>query len=180
MTITYPLTLPNLGIARIEMRGIERSAISASPFTGSQQVMKHSGQWWEADVTLPPLKRDEAEIWIAFLLSLRGHYGTFTMGDPMGATPQGSASTTPGTPLVNGASQTGATLTIDGCPASATGYLKAGDYIQLGYGTSTRLHKVVADVDTDASGGATLDIWPSIRTAPADNATVIVSNTVGL
>jgi hypothetical protein len=41
------------------------------------------------------------------------------------------------------------------------------------------LHKVLADVNTNGSGQATLLLWPHIRTAPADNATVIVTNTVG-
>jgi len=101
------------------------------------------------------------------------------LGDPNNATPQGSASTTPGTPVVLGASQTGDSLNIDGLPTSTTGYLLPGDYIQLGTGATATLYKVLTQVDSNSSGEATLDIWPNIRTAPADNATVVVSNTVG-
>ena len=109
-----------------------------------------------------------------------GYYGTFLLGDPNGADAQGSASTLPGTPLVNGGSQTGNTLVIDGCPASKTGYLKAGDYIQLGSGSSSRLYKVLTDTNTNGSGQATLDIWPALRNSPSDNDPVVVSNTKGL
>ena len=81
--------------------------------------------------------------------------------------------------LVNGASQVGGTLNIDGCTASQTGWLKAGDYIQLGSAGSATLHKVLADADSNGSGEVALDIWPYIRTAPSDNATVVVTNTIG-
>ena len=128
---------------------------------------------------MPPMKRADAEVWISFLLSLKGQRGTFLMGDPNCATPRGSASSTAGTPVVNGADQTGDSLAIDGLPVSENGYLLAGDYIQLGGGSSATLHKVLTNVDSNASGEATLDIWPSIRTAPADDSTVVVASAVG-
>ena len=103
---------------------------------------------------------------------MRGREGTFLLGDPLGATPRGSAG---GTPRVNGASQTGDSISIDGCTASQTGWLKAGDYIQLGSGAGSSLHKVLQDVSSNGAGQATIDVWPSIRTAPADNSTVVVS-----
>jgi len=181
MAISYPLTLPTAsGIAQINLRAVNSVSISESPFTFKQQVIEHTGQRWEAEVSMPPMQRADAEQWISFLVSLAGVKGTFLLGDPSASTPRGSASTTPGTPVVNGASQTGASLTIDGCPASATGYLKAGDYIQLGGGSSATLHKVLTDVNTDASGQASLDLWPYLRSAPADDATIIVSDAKGL
>lgn len=175
--ISYPLTLPShTGIAQINLRAINTVGMSMSPFTYAQQVVAHSGQRWEADITLPPMERADAEQWVAWLVSLRGQLGTFTLGDPLGATPRGSAG---GTPLVNGADQTGGTLTIDGCTASQTGWLKAGDYIQLGSAGTATLHKVLQDADSDGSGNVTLDIWPYIRTAPSDNAAVVTSSAVG-
>ena len=82
--------------------------------------------------------------------------------------------------MVNGASQTGDELIIDGIPTSGSDYLKAGDYIQLGSGATATLHKVLEDVAIDGSGGATLNLWPGIRTAPSDNATVTVSAAKGV
>jgi hypothetical protein len=181
MAVSYPLTLPTeSGIASVTLRTVNSVAISESPFTFKQQVIEHSGQRWEAEITMPPMVRADAEAWVAFLVSLRGVKGTFLLGDPVGVSARGSASVTPGTPVVNGAGQTGDALTIDGCPNSVTGYLKAGDYIQLGGGSTSTLHKVLADVNTNASGQANLDLWPSIRNAPADNATVVVSSARGL
>jgi len=180
MAISYPLALPTVaGISSINLRAVNAVSISQSPFTFKQQVIAHQGQRWEAEVTLPPMQRADAETWVSFLVSLQGSRGTFTMGDPNASTARGSASSTPGTPVVNGASQTGQSLDIDGVPASSTGYLKAGDYIQLGGGSSATLHKVLQDVDSDGSGRATLELWPYIRIAPSDDATVIVGNAVG-
>tara|TARA_Y100000114_G_scaffold64448_1_gene59023 strand:+ start:777 stop:1400 length:624 start_codon:yes stop_codon:yes gene_type:complete len=177
MAISYPLTLPShVKPSSITFRAVNTVGMSMSPFTYQQQVIAHAGQRWECDVTLPAMSRADAEQWVAFLVSLRGRFGTFTLGDPVSASPRGSAG---GTPLVNGASQTGVTLNIDGCTASQTGWLKAGDYIQLGTGGSATLHKVLADADSNGSGEVSLDLWPFIRTAPSDNASVVVTNTVG-
>lgn len=163
------------GIRSVVFRMASQNAITASPFSFKQQVLQHPGRRWEVDVNLPPMKHADARIWLAWLAQLDGALNTFTLGDPLGATPQGSAG---GTPLVAGASQTGASLNIDGCALSQTGWLKAGDYIQLGTGGSSRLYMVTSDVDSDGSGAATLPLWPQIVTAPSDNDAVAVSNTV--
>lgn len=180
MAETYPINPPSSGIARVSLIARSVVAVAESPFSYAQQVYKHQGQRWEADITLVPMKLEDAEAWASFLLRLRGRYGTFLLGDPNGSTPRGSASTNAGTPVVNGASQTGETLNIDGCPASATAYLKAGDYIQLGSSATAQLYKVLEDVDTNASGEATLNIFPNLRSSPSDNASVAVSNARGL
>lgn len=180
MAITYPLTFPTSGVANINLMARNVIGSTVSPFNLKQQIHKHAGQRWEADITLPPMKRAQAEVWISFFMKLYGSYGTFTMGDPNAATPRGTASSAAGTPVVNGASQTGDTLNIDGLPTSETGYLLAGDYIQLGTGTSAQLYKVLDDVDTNSSGEAALTIWPDLRSSPSDGATVVVSSAVGL
>ena len=180
MAITYPLSLPTTkNIRAIRLTARNTVGVSTSPFTYAQQVYKHQGQRWEAEVSMPAMNRAEAEEWFAFLVKLNGQFGTFLIGDPHSA-PRGSAATSAGTPVVNGASQTGSSIAIDGLPASATGYLKAGDYIQLGSGSTATLHKVLNDVDSNSSGEATLDIWPDLRSSPADDATVVVSSAVGL
>lgn len=174
---TYPISFPShTGVRNVELRAINAVIYEMSPFTFAGQAQASSGQMWQADVTLPPMKRSDAEQWVAWLVSLRGRFGTFNMGDPIGCTPRGVAT---GTPLVNGSNQTGENLIIDGCTANVTGWLRAGDYIQLGAAGTATLHKVLADVNTNASGETTLSLWPHIRSAPDDNATVVVNNTVG-
>lgn len=180
MTISYPLSTPTSGIAQINLIVRNATALTQSPFTYAQQAQRNTGARWEADIVLPAMKRETAEPWVTFLTKLYGPFGTFLLGDPIGAAARGSASSAPGTPLVNGASQTGDTLSIDGLPASATGYLKAGDYIQLGSGATSQLYKVLDDVDSNSSGEATLTIWPDLRSSPSNDATVVVANAKGL
>lgn len=178
MAITYPLSLPNItSYESARMTAQSVVGVSRSPFTGAQQVQKHQGQWWTFEGKLIPLSRANAEAWVAFFLSLNGMQGTFLLGDPLATSPRGLGS---GTPLVNGASQTGNSLITDGWTASQTGILKAGDYFQLGTGTSSKLYKVLADANSDGSGNATFDIWPSINTAVADDTAIVTSSPVGL
>lgn len=169
-------TFPSIGLRSMNIRARNVVSVSSSPFTGQQQVYKHQGQWWEAEVTLPPMKRDDAETVAAFLIKLNGQYNTFNLGDPANTSPRGVGT---GTPLVNGGSQTGSSLVTDGWTTSTTGILKAGDWIQLGSGASSRLHKVLDDVNSDGSGNATISIWPDLRSSPLDNATITVSSPKG-
>ena len=101
-----------------------------------------------------------------------------------------------GTPLVNGASQTGASLVTDGWTAS-TAVLKEGDVITLAGVNAVnpqsrestgvlRQFVVTANVTSDGSGNATIAISPSITTgtgfqtvtgSAADNAAITVSGT---
>ena len=177
MAISYPVTFPaSIGVSSINIRAKTVVGVSSSPFTGQQQVYKHQGQWWEAEVSLPPMKRDEAEQVVAFLIKMNGQYGTFLMGDFLSTAPRGIGT---GTPLVNGASQAGDELVTDGRTVSTTGILKAGDWIQLGSASTSTLHKVLDDVTSDASGNATLNIFPNLRSAPDDNAIITISSPKG-
>jgi hypothetical protein len=178
MAISYPLSMPtNTRIRSIELRAVNAVAYSRSPFTFAGQAFAYAGQMWQADVTLPPMKRTDAEQWVAWLVSLRGSLGTFLLGDPLGCVARGVAT---GTPLIKGGSQTGGTINIDGATSGVTGWLKSGDYVQIGSGGTARLHKVLQDANSDGSGNVTLELWPHVRTAPADNAAVTVSSAKGL
>ena len=180
MAISYPLALPtHTGIAQIELRATNAVAYSRSPFTFSGQAYEYAGKAWQADVTLPSMKREDAERWVAWLISLKGQLGTFYLGDPAATTPLGSARDAD-TILVNGAVSSGDTIAIDSAPANQTDYLKAGDYMQIGTGTSRQLFKVLTDVDTNGSGQATVDVWPNVRTTITNNASVTVQSTQGI
>lgn len=176
MAISFPVTFPDLGIRSMTIRAKSTVGVSASPFTGQQQVFQHQGQWWEAEVSMPPMAREDAEVLISFLLKMNGRYGTFLLGDPLASEPMGVAS---GTPVVNGADQTGNELVTDGWSTSVTNILKAGDWIQLGSGSASRLHKVIESVNSDSGGNATLTIWPNLRSSPSDNATITVISPKG-
>jgi len=99
-----------------------------------------------------------------------------------------------GTPLVNGASQTGTSLVTDGWTASAASRLKKGDVFTItgvnsvnkvsGDSTgSLQQFVVTADVSSDGSGNLTASIYPAITVtgayktvtaSPADNAAITV------
>jgi hypothetical protein len=175
--ITFPVTPPARGIAGVKFSMLDAIGVSESPYTFSQESYEHPGKRWGIDIQLVPMLRAKGEEWAAFLASLRGRRGTFLLGDPLGKYPRGALG---GSPLVKGANQTGGTLNIDGCTASVTGWLLKGDWVQLGTGSTAHLHKSLTDVDTDELGEATLELWPGPRTAPADNAALIVTNTVGI
>jgi hypothetical protein len=179
MTISYPLALPTTDQpADIVWGGESVVAVAQSPFTGETEVQQHDGQVWHGTVNYPPLERADAKRLIVFLQKLDGMYGTFTMSPPGSETPRGSAG---GTPLVNGATQTGVDLVTDGWPVSESVLLE-GDFIQLGTGLTSRLYMNLGDVTSDGSGNATLTLWPRIKTStsPADNAAIVTSSPVGL
>lgn len=166
MALSYPLSTPTtIGIESIELRAVNAVATSQSPFTYKQQIVSHQGQKWEASVNIPSVRRDLAAEWKAFLVSLKGQTGTFLLGDPDYATPQGTVSS--------------CTLTGDAGDETVTvvmtGSLKAGDYIQLGSGSSAKLHQVLVDQDGDGS----LEIWPALR-SDYSSATVTFNNPKGV
>jgi len=173
-TPSYPLTLPTATGIRTQNWGITRVvSITESPFTKQQQVYEHDGQRWKATFTLPPMLKDNAAIWLSFLLQLRGRRGTFKIGDQDRKTIQGVAT---GTIRVNGASQTGNQVALDGFANSTNNVFKAGDYIQI----NSYLYMVIEDVNSNGSGEANVKIEPALRQSIetiADDTTVIYTNT---
>jgi hypothetical protein len=166
MAIAYPLSFPSTrNPAEISIRILDVAGMQSSPISLEQTLYDWGGDRLEADVGFGPMVREDAEPFVAFLWALRGMVGTFLMGDPAGATPRG---TWAGTPLLAGAHAAGVrTLSVDGFSAAATG--KAGDWLQFGTGSSTRLHKVLVDFTADGAGLATIEIAPRLRAALADN-----------
>ena len=173
-TPSYPLTFPTVSGIKTQRFALTRTvAVSASPFTGQEQVFQHEGEIWSTQITFPPMLKDKAAVVLAFLLQLRGRRGTFKIGDQDRKTIQGVA---PGTIRVNGASQTGNQVALDGFANSTNNLFKAGDYIQIG----SYLYMVTEDVNSNGSGEANVKIEPSLRQSIetiADDATVLYTNT---
>lgn len=178
MTITYPLTFPSdVAFSSIDISLRNSSAKNTSPFTYEEQVYDYGGAVWEISGSLPPMERDQAEVYTSFLMSLRGQVGTFLMSIAGAYQPRG---TWAGTPVVDGAGQTGDQLNIRGLTPNQTGAAKAGDFISIGTGNATRLYKVLADADADANGDMTVTIAPRLRTSPVDGATINVTSAKGV
>jgi hypothetical protein len=167
-TLNYPsgIYVPNAGTFQL----ISNTSVFVSPLTGSTQTSERPGSRWSAEIEYFALSESDARTLIAFLTQLRGMSGRFYYGDPFNRTPRGLAT---GTPLINGASQTGTSLITDGWTPNITNILRAGDYIQL---ANDELKMVVADVNSDGSGNATLTIEPPLRSSPANNSAIIVQD----
>ena len=164
-----PISLPYpLGITTSRF-GLETNTQRfESPFTRSVQRVALGGARWTWTFSLPAMKRSRAAVWKAFLDQLDGAANTFYGYDPDNLVPRGPAK---GTPLVNGAGQTGSTLAIDGCPAS-TLFLRAGDY----FAVNGEYKRLTQDATANGSGQVTLQFKPALRNSPADNAVVTVSS----
>lgn len=153
-------------------------AVTESPYTLGQQAFKWPGERWSVSFRMPTItRRDVAADWISFGAKLQGRYGRFLLGDPLGRVPRGVAT---GSPVVSGAGQTGNSLNTTGWAPSTSFIMRKGDYIQLGISENARLHLVVDDVNSDASGNAVLKIEPALRVSPADGSSIIVNNARGL
>lgn len=146
-----------------------------SPFDGTMQTLEMPGARWEFTITWQTLSSDDRREMAAFLARLRGRAGRFTYGpfwSPRRATGGG-------TPVINGAGQSGEVLSTTGWAANAQ-VMRAGDWLSyVDTAGRRRLHQVVADATANASGVAALTISPPIRRAGADLAAVEIAAPIG-
>jgi len=133
-----------------------------SPLTGATQTLRIPGERWRFVFYWEDLDDTNMADLTAFIVQARGGAERFKLGDLYRTTPRGAGG---GTPLVAGASQSGASLTTDGWPNS-TLVLKRGDFFEV----NGELKMVVADVTSNGTGQATVTFEPPLRASPADNA----------
>lgn len=207
MAITYPLEFPTtIGIADSNLKARSATGLSESPFTLSQQVYSWPGSMWMLDIQMPLMNYEQSREYQAFLSKLYGRFGTFTIVPPCVRQTSESFSFTSknrvrgtstgasnvretgglvvrsvlNTIVVNGDNQTGNCLDVTGFPPSTTDVLQINTFFQLGTGSSTKLYQVLDNIDSDASGNATLPIFPKLRESPANNEALILENPKGL
>lgn len=148
---------------------VPNTQVHISPLSETMQVLELPGAKWEAQLVFTNLSVADGREIFGFLASLRGPVNTFNLHDHSLETPRGIAT---GTPLVNGADQTGNTLDTDGWTVSQTGIMKRGDYFQVG----TELKMMTADVNSDGAGLATLTFESPLRVAPGDGTSIITAS----
>lgn len=157
----------------IEWDAQEAVAVSTSPFTGQSQIYDWMASWWEGTLSLPKMDRASADAWSAFVLACRGGANVFQLGDPKAREPKGTAL---GAGEVIGNGQTGYVLNTTGWKANQPALFLAGDFIQIGY----RLYKLTGNASSDASGNATLYIWPNLRDTVSSLTPIASRNCKGL
>jgi hypothetical protein len=167
--LDWPSTLRGPSQATLGLRG--RTQLHTSPFDGSVQTLALPGAKWVGTMSWGPMAPADWRNLQQFLTLLSGQAGRFKLFHPMAGR---RATATPGTPLVKGGSQTGNTLAIDGCTASATILLKGDFFAWTNADSRPQLHQVAGDITANGSGEATLAFAPPLRTSPADNAPIDV------
>lgn len=136
-----------------------------------RQVRTTGAHRWSIALSWQPMPREVFMQFYAFLMALRGSNDTFTCTLAGHTAPQGSWA---GTPVVNGASQTGRSVSMRGFTASAANVAKAGDLIK--FAGHTKVYMVTADASADGSGIAAVSIEPALLESPADAEAITYSN----
>ena len=171
----FPRTVPP---ARVTYPKVIGSLISIGQ-SGALQPRSEAAQggiWLEAWPALPAGSEDVQEL----LVTIEDLYNTgatttltqFLMpGCGLAANGAGG-----GTPLVNGADQSGTSLVTDGWTAVAAVRMKAGDCFTVA-GLDV-LFRATADISSDGSGNATITIEPPIvaGSSPADEALLTIAS----
>ena len=125
-------TTPNF--TRSSFRLIRTVGTTVSPFTGQTKTQEFDSVYWQADVTLPPMRRAVAVNWQSFLLELKGTTNHFQFADPDALTNTGTYSTAylEADKRVNNTNVTlsfsGSTITAG---ASTFASARAGDFIHV-------------------------------------------------
>ena len=166
---TYPLPQ---SAHDMQMTLVTNSKIFTDPFTGAIQSAARNGARWRLNfnfINKSGLARRELQ---AFKVKLNGQEHRVQTKDHSYS---GALGTPTGTPLVNGGSQTGTTLITDGW-SNLTNIFKTGDQFQIG----NELKMITADVTSSGTGEATIAFMPPLRSSPANNAPIIVTDPQGV
>ena len=153
--ITMPTT-PNF--VRSNFRLVRAIGAVASPYTGKIRTQEFDGVFWEASVTLPPMRRDVALNWQSFLLELNGSVNNFRFADPDALVRRGTYSND-GLQFQSRVSATNKTLTfnstdntiLDTATSAPFANSKVGDFIVVtGSANSANngTHKITAITNT--------------------------------
>mgnify|MGYP000846173780 CR=1 FL=1 len=136
-----------------------------SPLTGATQTQELRGARWACRVEYYHLQEDDCRLMWAFHGQMRGRAGRVSVPHFGRPRPHGVGG---GSPTVDGAGQTGATLNVASGPLSTSGWLVPGDFL----GVNGRMHMVTATTNTDGTGDAAVAIAPPLGSSPANGAAV--------
>lgn len=173
-TYSYPTLSrsPNSMVVRL----VSNTDSFRSPTTGAIQTVDRGGEHLAISVTYNSLETADRALLIGFLAKLNGQQHRVTLPF-FGVDNQGAFG---GTPVVNGASQTGTTLDIRGGTDGVTGWIKAGDFFSF----NSELKICTADANTSSAspggGTATISFSPRIRTSPSDGDSILTTAPTGV
>ncbi len=146
------------------------TGVYESPLIGSMQTVDRGGLHWILTYTWTELRGDDRAEMMGLVAELRGQANRARV--KVFDNPKRGAYG--GTPLVNGASQTGSVLIVDGA-GTVTDWIKRGDYFSVDVNGEHELK--MATADASSSGGAvTLNFEPRLRFSPLNNAAIFVED----
>lgn len=144
---------------------------------GAVQFTTYPNRKWVAQLEVNPQFDADLRAWALVLDRLTDRNNVIALGPPYYSGP--STGYSGSSPLVNGASQLGTSLAIDGL-SNSSAIQWAGDFLSFDVTTSLsntnrQLIKVQANYSSNGSGEATVTLVTPIRLAPANNAAVNIT-----
>lgn len=147
--------------------GLKRfDSVFQSPLGGNIQVVRR-GARWTAQIDYQNLTNDDAATLRAFLAQMADFGNACYFTDP-GYKARGALG---GSPTFTSLGSDTNHIVTGGWPVS-TAILKAGDLLGLATG---QLVSVAADVTSDSSGNATIQIAPEVRSTPTGGSAITTS-----
>ena len=155
---------------------VSNTASYISPITGATQTIDRGGERLIIRVTYSHLKNADRGILMGFLAKLNGQQHRVNL--PYHAINNRGAFG--GTPVVNGADQTGTSINIRGGSDGITNWIRAGDIFSF----NGEMKICTADANTSSAspggGTATISFYPRIRTSPADATSIETTAPTGV
>ena len=132
---------------------------------GADQRIDRAGSRYKVELTFPPMHADQARVFVSRLQRAKSE--GLRVPFPLLDIEQGS----PGSPVVDGGGQAGTLLAVRGVRANYR--WREGYWLSIEATDGQHyLHNVAANGVADGNGGGTIAIWPPLREAFPDGATV--------
>lgn len=170
------MSIVNLNVVPngIEFSFAGNTAISQSPFNSSTQRTDRGGLVWQASMTFANFRGDDRAELLAFIAEMRSQANSVRL--PVFDNPKRGAYG--GTPLVNGAAQTGQSISVKGASVGITNWIRRGDYFSVDVNGEHELKIATADATSTGGGLVTIAFQPTLRASPLDNAAIFVEDGV--
>ena len=157
----------------VSMEIVGNTGLFASPLVASAQTLARSTKW-NARYSFANQRDDDRGDLLGTIAALRGQDNRLRVSvfdNPK----RGDYG---GTPLVDGAAQTGFALNIKGATPTITNWIRKGDYFSVEVNGEHELKMAIADATSDGGGLVVLSFTPRLRAAPADDAVIFVEDGV--
>ena len=162
----FPIT--NVGAQAVRFR---QQTLTKKTETASGRIIRAttSTTKWKGTISFPPMTRAEFQPIQAFISRCQGPLNEFDLVIPTVSTSSSEFNHGVGALHIDaGASaDAGATSIAVNCGTGPTNVLKAGDVIR--FHNHSKVYMVTEDVDSDATGDATINFQPGLVTAVSDD-----------